>query len=167
LSLHKKKANHNDGSHVTYGCMELDSLADTIVLGSNAIIVQYTNRECDVSPYAEDLYAPIVDVLIVTAVTSAQTGLTYILVFNKAILMGDLLDHCLLNPNQMRAYGITVQDNPYGDSAMHIATEQEDFRFPMAADGTHSNLRFSHSNQSQIGHVPPHHYVFLCRMESP
>ena len=39
-SLHKKKAKHNDSSHVTHGRMELDSHADTIVLGSNAIIMQ-------------------------------------------------------------------------------------------------------------------------------
>ena len=137
-SLHKRKARRNDSTHVTYGRMELDSHADTIVLGSNAIIMQYTNRECDVSPYA-DSYKPIVDVPIVTgatAVTSSQTGLTYILVFNEAIWMGDILDHCLLNPNQMRAYGVTVQDNPYGDTGMHIATEQEDFQFPLTADGT-------------------------------
>ena len=118
--------------------MELNSHADTIVLGSNAIIMQYTNRECNVSSYA-DSYKPIVDVPIVTgatAVTSSQTGLTYILVFNEAIWMGDILDHCLLNPNQMRAYGVTVQDNPYGDTGMHIATEQENLQFPLTADGT-------------------------------
>ena len=68
--------------------------------------MQYTHCECDVSPYA-DSYKPIVDAPIVTgatAVTSSQTGLTYILIFNEAIWMGNILDHCLLNPNQMRAY---------------------------------------------------------------
>ena len=137
-SLHKKKAQQRDGSNATYGRMELDSHADTIVLGSNAIIMHYTNRECDVSPYA-DTYQPIVDVPIVTgatAVTSAQTGLTYILIFNEAIWMGDVLDHSLINPNQLRAYGVTVQDNPYDSMAMHIAAENDDFSFPMTADGT-------------------------------
>lgn len=109
----QNKAKHNV---VTDGRMELDSHADTIVLGSNAIILQYTSRECDVSPYA-DTYQPIIDVPIVTGakvVTSDHTGLTYILVFNEAIWMGDiLLDHSLINPNQMRAFGVSVQDNPY------------------------------------------------------
>jgi hypothetical protein len=118
--------------------MELDSHADTIVLGSNAIIMQYTNRVCDVSPYA-DSYQPITDVPIVTgatAVTSHETGLTYILIFNEAIWMGNVLDHSLINPNQMRAFGITVSDNPYGNMAMGIQAEQDDFQFPMVSDGT-------------------------------
>ena len=60
---------------------------DTIVLGSNAIIMSYTDRECDVPRYA-DTYKSIVNVPIVTgasAFTSPQTGVTYILVFNKEI----------------------------------------------------------------------------------
>lgn len=36
-SINNKSRLHNDSSNVTYGCMELDSHADTIVLGSNAI----------------------------------------------------------------------------------------------------------------------------------
>ena len=34
------------------------------------------------------------------------------------------------------AHGVTVQDNPYGDTCRNIATEQEDFQFPTTADGT-------------------------------
>ena len=138
-ALHsKKRAKQHDSSHVTHARMELDSHADTIVLGSNAIIMHYTNRECDVSPYA-DTYEPIVDVPIVTgatAVTSQESGLTYILNFNEAIWMGDVLDHSLINPNQLRAHGINVQDNPYANTAMHIAAEQDEFALPMVADGT-------------------------------
>jgi hypothetical protein len=134
--LHKRKAKQCDSSHVIHGRMELDLHADTIVLGSNAIIIHFTSRECNVLPYA-DTFQPIVDVPIVTgatAVTSPQTGLTYILVFNEAIWMGDVLDHSLINPNQLRAFGITVQDNPYSPTAMHIAAETDDFLFPMSAD---------------------------------
>ena len=118
--------------------MELDSHADTIVLGSNAIVMQYTTRECDVSPY-DDSYEPIRNVPIVsgaTAVTSTHTGLTYILVFHEAIWMGDRLDHSLLNPNQLRAHGIEVQDNPFHIEAMHIASDSDEFVYPMHADGT-------------------------------
>ena len=116
----------------------MDSHADTIVLGSNAIILQYTSRECDVSPYA-DSYAPICDVPIVTgatAVTSAVTGETYILVFHEAIWMGDQLDHSLLNPNQLRHYRVTVQDNPYAPTSLHMATADDEFTMSMESDGT-------------------------------
>jgi hypothetical protein len=131
----RKRQNH---PQVTYGCMELDSHADTIVLGSNAIIVHYTNRECGVSPYA-DSYEPIRNVPIVTgatAVTSSSNGMTYILIFNEAIWMGDLLDHLLINPNQLRFHGVDVHDNPFGYIAMHIASDDGDFTHPMQGDGT-------------------------------
>ena len=137
-SVNKRGRKRQDNSHATYGRMELDSHADTIVLGSNAIIMHHTNRECDVSPYA-DSYEPIRNVPIVTgatAVTSSSTGMTYILVFNEAIWMGDLLDHSLINPNQLRSYGIEVQDNPFGDVRMHFASDEDNFTHPMQADGT-------------------------------
>ncbi len=129
---------NNDSFETTYGRMELDSHADTIVLGQNAIILQYTSRECDVSPYS-DSYEPIRNVPIVkgaTAITSTTTGETIILVFNEAIWMGDHLDHSLLNPNQLRNYGIVVQDNPYDQAALHLASHSDEFIMPMATDGT-------------------------------
>ena len=137
-SINKTSRTTNDGSIATYGRMELDSHADTIVLGRNAIILQYTSRECDVSPYS-DAYEPIRNVPIVTgatAVTSATTGETLILVFNEAIWMGAQLDHSLLNPNQLRHHGITVQDNPYADVSLHLESHDDEFAIPLQADGT-------------------------------
>ena len=78
---------YNDSSPPIHGRMELDSHADTIVLGRNAIVMHYTNRECDVAPYS-DSFEPIRNVPIVTgatAVTSTTTGETLILIFNEAI----------------------------------------------------------------------------------
>ena len=91
----------NESPTVISGRMELDSHADTIVLGNNAIILQYTSRACDFLPYA-DSYEPIRNAPIVTgatAVTSLATGETLVLVFYEAIWMGSKLDHSLLNPN--------------------------------------------------------------------
>ena len=78
----------HDRSIATYGRLELDSHADTIVLGSNAVVLQ-CNRECDVAPYS-DLYDPICNVPIVTgatAATSTEREETIILVFYEAIWM--------------------------------------------------------------------------------
>ena len=72
-----------------YGKSELDSHADTVVLGSNCVILNYTGRECDVSPYT-DTYDAIKGVPIIkgaTAWTSNLTGETFIMVFNKALWM--------------------------------------------------------------------------------
>jgi len=100
-----------------YGRCKLDSHADTIVAGSNCVVINYTGNVCDVSPYRDD-YAPVYNVPIVTAATAWQsplTGETYILVFNEALWMGDSMNCTLINPNQLRHFGTKVQDNPVSD----------------------------------------------------
>ena len=97
----RRVARIQSGEATVYNKMEMDSHADTVVLGRNCVILSYTGRECDVSPYT-DSYEAIKGVSIVTgatAWTSQVDGQTYILVFNEALWMGDVLDHSLLNPN--------------------------------------------------------------------
>ena len=76
---------------------------------------QYTARTADVYAYSGS-YAPIQNVPIVTGVTAYDdtlTGETYILVFNESLYYGLKLNHSLINPNQLRHYGIKCNDNPY------------------------------------------------------
>jgi hypothetical protein len=66
------------------GTIEMDSHADTCVLGRNFVVLSYTGRVCDVYPYSET-YEAIKDVPIVTAATAVQdesTGEVFILVIN-------------------------------------------------------------------------------------
>ena len=105
-----------------FGRCELDSHADTIVAGANCVILQYTGKECDVSPYRED-YASVENVPIVHAATawqSSHTGQTYILILHEALWMGDAIPHSLINPNQLRHHGIQVQDNPSSNYPLSI-----------------------------------------------
>ncbi len=98
-STHQRHRGIQRDTDVVHGRNELDSHADTIVLGRNSVIIHYTGRECDVAPYS-DSYEPMRNVPIVTgatAVTNTETGDTIILVFNEALWMGDQLDHSLLN----------------------------------------------------------------------
>ena len=121
-----------------YNKMEMDSHADTAVLGRNCVILNYTGRECDVSPYT-DSYEAITGVPIVTgatAWTSQVDGQTYILVFHEALWMGDVLEHSLLNPNQLRHYGVLVQDNPFDATEMHLETPDGEMVIPLQAEGT-------------------------------
>ena len=113
---------------ISYGKCELDSHADTIVAGSNCIILNYAGKVCDVSPYRDD-YTPVTNVPIVNAATawqSSHTGQTYILVFNESLWMGDSMDTTLVNPNQLRHYGTQVQDNPMSQLPLSIITEDSD-----------------------------------------
>ena len=102
------------------GRIELDSHADTIVLGANCVVLSHTGQTCEVMPYS-DTYKAITDVPVVTGATlwtSPHDGDEYILIFNEALWMGDTLQHTLVNPNQLRAYGTTVQDNPFASSPL-------------------------------------------------
>ena len=122
---------------MTAGRLEFDTHADTIVLGANCVILSYTGKECDVSLYTET-YESIKNVPVVSGATlwtNNTDGQEFILVFNEALWMGDQLGHTLVNPNQVRAYGIPVQDNPYnGQEALSIA--HHEVTIPFNTDGT-------------------------------
>ena len=100
---------------------------DTLVIDRNYLIMNYTGRECDVSPYHES-YDAITNVPIVTAArawTCQVTGQTYyLLVFHEALAIQEQ-DHTLVNPNQLRAYGTEIQDNPFAPTAMHVTSPEE------------------------------------------
>ena len=123
---------------ITHACTELDTHADSIVAGANCCLMHYTTRECDVSPYRDD-YASIKNVPIVQAATAYQspyTGQVYILILNEALWMGDSMKHTLINPNQLRHYGVKVQDNPCSNEPMHIMTEDSNFNLELKMRGT-------------------------------
>ena len=50
--------------------------------------------------------------------------------------MGDTLNHTLVNPNQLRHYGITVQDNPACDKPLYFMTEDAEFSMELKRKGT-------------------------------
>ena len=138
-----------------YGNCELDSHADTTVAGSNCVILSYTGKECDVVPYRED-YESVKGVPIVHAATAWQsphTGQTYILVFNESLWMGDNMDHTLINPNQLRHYGIRVQDDPTSDLPLSIITEGNEFCMELSMYGT---IVFAET------HSPTEHELNTC-----
>ncbi|MFM8622587.1 MAG: hypothetical protein ACKOB3_04325, partial [Holophagaceae bacterium] len=140
------------------GQIELDSHADTCVLGANFVILSYTGRVCDVAPYSPE-YDSIKNIPIVsgaTAWTLPSTGETFILIINEAIWMGGSLSHSLINPNQLRSFGTTVQDNPF---ATHLTiTDPEDrITVPMTMDGTNVVATTRTPTQQEIDNCPHIH----------
>ena len=118
--------------------MYMDSPTDTIVCGFNCIIMHFTGKECDVAPYT-DAHETINSVSIVNAATeydNPETGDTTILILNKAIWIGETMDYTLVNPNQLRAYGMKVQYNPFAEAPIFISTEDHDFMLPLSSKGT-------------------------------
>ena len=113
--------------------------ADTLFCGSNCIVINFTGKECDVAPYT-DVYKTIDSVPIVQAATAndnTETGETKILIINEVIWMGETMYHTLVNPKKLRAYRMTVQDNPFAEAPIFIATEDHDFMLPLSSKVTH------------------------------
>ena len=122
----------------TDGRIELDSHADTVVLGSNAVVLHYTGNECKVSQYSDE-YEAISNVPVVRGATlwmDQNDNQGYILVFNEALWMGDTLPHSLINPNQLRTYGTLVQDNPFSRDPLVIEPPNNDITIPLSTLGT-------------------------------
>ena len=108
------------------------------MFGKNCVVFNYTGRLCGIFPHT-DTYESIKSIPISkagTAWTLPETGSMYILVFNEGLWMGDKMGHSLINPNQLRLYGVTVQDNPVCDSPLYIMTEDGEFLLPLGMKGT-------------------------------
>ena len=114
----------------------MDTHADTTVLGSNCVVLSYTGKECEVSPYSSQ-YEAVWNIPVVTGATvwtNAADGTAYLLIFHESLWMGDKLDHTLVNPSQLRAYGVSVQDNPFDTKPLSITTN--DASVELYSEGT-------------------------------
>ena len=101
--------------------MELDTHADTCALGGVSRVLQDTGRVVSVEGFGEAV-GQLSDVNIVTAAVAydcPRTFHTYLLIFNEALYVAEMQTH-LLNPAQMRAQGIIVNDVPL----QHLPQEQ-------------------------------------------
>ena len=135
---------------------EIDSHADTIVAGSNCVVLSYTGQECNVTPYRDD-YESVNNVPIANVATAWQcpkTGQVYILVFHEALWMGDTMTHSLINPNQLRHYGVHVQDDPTSHRPLSIITEDGDFAMEMQRKGTIISFNTHTPTQKELESLP-------------
>ena len=128
----------SSSSKVHYSQCELDSHADTIVSGKNFIVLSYKEKLYSVVPYREGYEStnnvPIV--IVATAWQSPENGEILILISREALWMGSLMDDSLANPNQLRHYGVNVQDNPTSNSPLSVISENRDFAMPLNQKGT-------------------------------
>ena len=116
---------------------EIDTRADTTCCGMNFRAIEYTGKVCDVSPFHSDLES-MKNIPIATCATVYQDPVSlrqYILVYNEALYFGNTMGHSLLNPNQMRANGIDVWDNPY-DKERDFGIETDLVLIPFESSGT-------------------------------
>jgi hypothetical protein len=120
---------------------ELDSHADTCGVNDVAYILEYLGKVAEVHGFSKSLQA-MQDIPIVRAALAydnAETGEKVNIVINQALYFGNQLSHILLNQNQMRAHGLTVDDCPKhlskGQSTHSIIIEEHNFNIPLKLHG--------------------------------
>jgi hypothetical protein len=135
---------------------ELDTHADTCRVNNMARILSYTGKVAHVSAFSPQLDV-MTDIPIVKAAVAyddATTGETYILIINQALYFGNLLPHILLNPNQLRANGIIVNDIPkhlsHGTSSHSIDFTTEGIKLPLLLKGIISYLPVRMPTQEEV-----------------
>ena len=136
--------------------MELNSHADTVVLGSNCVVLHHTGNVCEVSPYSDE-YEAIADAPVVHDATLWMDTIDnqeYILIFNEALWMGFTLSHTLINLNQLHAHGLLVQDNPFASSPLAISPLDSDISIPLHTLGTVIYADTQAPNPTELAMLP-------------
>jgi hypothetical protein len=117
-------------------CEELDMHADTCGVNHVARILEYHSQVAKVSSFS-DTMEPLKDVPIAKAAIAydnPNTGESIVLIINQALYFGKDLSHILLNPNQMRANEVIVEDIPThlsATSSHSIIIKEEDTTIPL------------------------------------
>ena len=135
-----KTSTNQTGTSGIIANFQLNARLDTSCAGANCRPLYFTGQQCNVFGFHRELTSlkdvPIASVA--TAWTDNIIGQTYILIFNEVLYFGPSLDYSLLNPNQVRHYGVKVCDNPYEtdpDHAMGIHLDDR-LHFPFVTNGS-------------------------------
>ena len=115
---------------------EIDNHADTICFGRNFRPSYFTSQVCTVSPFL-DSYDSKTNIPICTAITAVDLddGSTILLEAGQGLYFGDEMDRSLLNPNQLRAFGVPVCDDPT-DKHRRLGIDLGEKQVPMTMKGS-------------------------------
>ena len=104
----------NDTIHGTESNNEIDNHADTICAGANWRVMEFTGEYCDVTPYSNE-YEPKRNIPIAKCATvyTSSNGQSYLLIADQVLWFGTALPNSLINPQQIRSFGIPLCDDPW------------------------------------------------------
>ena len=77
--------------------------------------------------------------------------------------MGESMPNSLINPNQLRAFGCTVQDNPFSGAPLYLEDSESAVVIPMATVGTNILVTTRTPTQDEIDECP--HIVLTSQRE--
>ena len=109
----RRKNTYNDHPFLNACPTEMDNHADTHCFGCNFRPLSWTGEECSVAPFLAE-YTEQEDIPICTGATAYTllSGEVIILVFGQGLWFGNRMEKSLINPNQCRAFGIPICDDP-------------------------------------------------------
>ena len=149
---------------------ELDSHADTSAFGNDCHIVRVHSNNVSVSGFHSDLPAiPKVSIVdLAVAYDCPYTFTTYILFFNQVLLIPGL-NHHLINPDQLREHGVTVNDIPLirippdqrSINSHCILLPDSDLRIPLSFSKPISYFVTRKPTQSEVFDSLNHNHVEL------
>ena len=93
---------------------------------------------------------------VATVWSDPLTGRGYVLVIHEALYFGRSMNHSLINPNQLRHYGVIVHDNPYErdpSRAMGIDIDDTD-RIPFSSQGSMIFFRTRYPDDNELDMYP-------------
>ena len=86
-------------------------------------MLNYTYQECDVTPHNSKDAEKNVPIATCATAWDDSSVTAYLIKIHQALYVGDRgRDHSILNPNQLRAHGVEVQDNSFELVQYHIDT---------------------------------------------
>ena len=138
---------------------ELDSHADTVVAGSNFVMLEDTGKSVTVSGFTSQVgeVKSIPVATCATLYTCPSTGIGYTLVCHQSLYFGDKLsgNPSLLNPNQLRLNGIGVFDTPKQfDSGSSHSIVAGDLTIPLDLQGVCSGFESRKPTDRELEECP-------------
>jgi len=119
-----------------WGCVRWIAMQIPAALECIFVPIYFTGKICDVEPFLSDLpNQQGVQICSWATAYDDGDGGTYILVINEALWIGEKMQHSLINPNQVRAYGISLCNDPMDPNQQLGMTIQDTF-IPFIMAGT-------------------------------
>jgi hypothetical protein len=145
--------NNTTAGHIAQN--ELNNHADTCCAGANWSLMELTSEMCDINSFL-DSYQPIQEIPITrccTVWTNQDNSVEYLLVGNQMLRFGTQLPHSLINLNQLCAYGINVNDDPF-DSTRNFGIDSEKAFIPFDTMGTIVHFELRTPTEWEETHLP-------------
>jgi hypothetical protein len=126
-------------------------------------VLEFTGEYCDVSPFSKE-YEPLANVPVAkcaTVYTCDDTGAMVLLVADQVLWFGDQMSNSLINPHQLRAYGLSVCDDPW-DPNRALGIETGDIFIPFHTQGPNLFFESRSPTTRELDTLPE---VFISRAQ--